>query len=871
MSSSSRGILSNYKISSILGKGTFSTVKLAKDIRTNEEIAIKILEKNKIKSTRDYNRINREIDIVKNISHINIVQVYEIKEDTDKYYILMEYCERGELFDLILSKRHLSEEDSAYYFYQLVNGLEYIHINNIIHRDLKPENLLLTKNNLLKIIDFGLSNYNPKDNLLSTPCGSPCYASPEMVSGKKYNGFTNDVWSMGIILYAMIYGYLPFENVNNNNDILFQKIRECKVDYPKNRCLLALDLLKKILVPDCDKRITIKEIKKHDLYLKGKNIFRRKHKDINIDEVENRILNNGLRNNIKHNRIKKSFKKFSNSEFSSMIYDFYDNESNLIDKNNFNNNITDNTFKKTEKKYLNRRNINNISPENKKNNYLNNKYYIKSQNKNRQISSIDKNNFSILSTNYVIGRETFSYNINNNTDLKINSKNIQREKNYIPLSTDKVDKTDRLSKTKFKPRNIIMKEKLYPSSHKINFSDKFPDLNSLSMENDVIKEPIINEPLTHNKRKKQNFENYCTSEIKKMISDKNKINTYTHNKEIKPISVINIRPKKALKINTISPDKKEINMNFRQKYGINRIKLESKNNENIKTREKIYLNNDYLNKSNEKIENNKYNNITHISNSSHINTNEINDKFFNNINASNLRAKYSEDKINNKASYYINKRTDTSIGRNNYLKNNKEIMPNQNTRQKKLSYIIIQTNNKNNYASITNNIRRKIEKRYNNSNIKEQEESIEKGKEESSNYKNKIYYSKKFDKKEINKYNINNRQYENQKTEKNKRNHEIYTYIHKNTNEIKDKNNIMNNNYKYQVNNYKEKEEISKINNSYENDIRYDKNSRVNNKFNININKLRKSNLPSITIDMNILNMNNNKYLKLYNAIKNKL
>ena len=280
MSSISKGILSDYTINSTLGKGTFSTVKLATNKRTNEKIAIKILEKNKIKTTRDFNRINREINIAKNINHLNIVQFLEIKEDLDKYYILMEYCENGELFDLILSKKKLSEDEAAYYFYQLVNGLEYIHMNNIIHRDLKPENLLLTKNNILKIIDFGLSNYNPGDNLLTTPCGSPCYASPEMVSGKKYNGITNDIWSIGIILYAMIYGYLPFENENGNNELLFRRIRECKIDYPQNNCVLALDLLKQILVRDFNERITINGIKKHKFYLKGKFLFRRKHREI---------------------------------------------------------------------------------------------------------------------------------------------------------------------------------------------------------------------------------------------------------------------------------------------------------------------------------------------------------------------------------------------------------------------------------------------------------------------------------------------------------------------------------------------------------------------------------------------------------------
>ena len=266
-SESKNEILSNYKITKIIGKGTFSIVKLAIDKEKNEKIAIKILDKDKIKNKRDLKRIEREISMVKTIDHPNIAKVFDIKEDEDKIYIIMEYCEKGELFNVILEKHKLTEEESAYYYFQIINGLEYIHMNNIIHRDLKPENLLLTKDNILKIIDFGLSNYNTNDNLLSTPCGSPCYASPEMVSGERYNGFTSDIWSTGIILYAMIYGYLPFENINNDNDLLFRKITECKVDYPRNSCIFALDLIKKILIPDPNERITIEDIKKHKFYI----------------------------------------------------------------------------------------------------------------------------------------------------------------------------------------------------------------------------------------------------------------------------------------------------------------------------------------------------------------------------------------------------------------------------------------------------------------------------------------------------------------------------------------------------------------------------------------------------------------------------
>ena len=877
MSSISTGILSNYIIDSTLGKGTFSIVKLAKDIRTNEEIAIKILEKNKIKNIRDYNRIKREINIVKKINHINIAQVFEIKEDLNKYYILMEYCEKGELFDLILSKRKLSEEESAYYFYQLVNGLEYIHKNNIIHRDLKPENLLLTKNNILKIIDFGLSNYNPEDNLLSTPCGSPCYASPEMVSGKKYNGITSDIWSIGIILYAMIYGFLPFENINNNNDLLFRKIRECKVDYPKNKCLLALDLLKKILVKDFNERITIIEIKKEKFYLKGRHIFKRKHKDINLEKVENNY-NLKINNTSREKNIKKTIKKISKSELSSIINDFYDKDYSSSDKNCLNNNITYNNIKSTDKKMINKRNIPSISQEpNKRNNYYNIKYYIRSQSKNKHLPNIDNNHFSILTTNKESGRETFTYNINNKTEIDTNH-HIQRETEYLPMNRSHLDKTERISNTKLKPRLNVKneKEKLYPSSYKINYSDKFPDLNSFSMEKDIIKEPLSN--IRRNKEDNDK-ENYSTSEIKKIISDKNKINKRFKIKEMKPLYSKNYRNKKLLHLNMISPektpDKKEINYNIIKKFGLIKNNIQKKNNNELsKNKENININNNlynngYLNKSSDIRTNDNYDNITftHISNSKNLNINLNKTKYYNNINTKNLRAKFSEDKIKNKTSNDINNRIDTYIDKNNYINNNIAIYSGQNTKHKKYSYSNVQNNN-NNYSSITNdtdNKRRRNHRRFNISNTKENEESKEKGKEE-LNIKTKNYSNiKKI-------YGYNNKQYEYQRTERNRNHHEIYTYIHKNTNDIKNKNEHTNNNFiinKYRINTNQEKEEISKINNSYDKESKYDKNIITNNK--ININKFNMSNLPSITIDMNILNKNNSKYLKFYDAIKNKL
>ena len=264
--------IGNYMIKRTLGQGTFGKVRLGIYLPTHEKVAVKILEKSKIREKDDEIRVKREFEMLTKFNHINVILVTEIFESYDSYYSVMEYCEGGELFNYIVKKKRLSEEESAFFYYQIINGLEYIHSLNMVHRDLKPENLLLTRDHILKIIDFGLSNYfYDKNKLLSTPCGSPCYASPEMVSGKKYNGFKIDIWSSGIVLYAMLCGFLPFED--KDNEILFKKIRKCKLEFPHHISLISKDLIKKILVTNPDKRISIKEIKRHPFFLKGKTIF----------------------------------------------------------------------------------------------------------------------------------------------------------------------------------------------------------------------------------------------------------------------------------------------------------------------------------------------------------------------------------------------------------------------------------------------------------------------------------------------------------------------------------------------------------------------------------------------------------------------
>ena len=262
--------INNYIIKETIGSGTFAKVKLCHHVPTNTTYAIKILIKSKIPET-DLIFIQRELLLLKELSHPNIIKLIETFETPERYFIVTEFCENGELYNIIVNNQRLSNDVAALFYYQLINGLECIHNKNIAHRDIKPENLLITQNKFLKIIDFGLSNYLPEDGLLETPCGSPGYASPEMVSGSKYEGIKHDIWSSGVVLYAMLCGYLPFEE--ENNDLLFKKIIACDLEYPSFLHEDAKALIMKILVQDCDERLSIEQIKEEPFYLLGKQIY----------------------------------------------------------------------------------------------------------------------------------------------------------------------------------------------------------------------------------------------------------------------------------------------------------------------------------------------------------------------------------------------------------------------------------------------------------------------------------------------------------------------------------------------------------------------------------------------------------------------
>ncbi|KAG9444974.1 hypothetical protein H6P81_016314 [Aristolochia fimbriata] len=259
--SSADMILPNYKLGKTLGIGSFGKVKIAEHALTGHKVAIKILNRRKIKNLEMEEKVRREIKILRLFMHPHIIRLYEVIETPTDIYVVMEYVKSGELFDYIVEKGRLQEDEARCFFQQIISGVEYCHRNMVVHRDLKPENLLLDSKYNVKIADFGLSNIMRDGHFLKTSCGSPNYAAPEVISGRLYAGPEVDVWSCGVILYALLCGTLPFDDENIPN--LFKKIKGGIYTLPSHLSAGARDLIPRMLVVDPMKRMTIPDIRQH--------------------------------------------------------------------------------------------------------------------------------------------------------------------------------------------------------------------------------------------------------------------------------------------------------------------------------------------------------------------------------------------------------------------------------------------------------------------------------------------------------------------------------------------------------------------------------------------------------------------------------
>ena len=585
-----------------LGEGTFGTVRLGTNKQTGEKVAIKILEKIKMINYDDKKRLEREINILKKIHHPNIVKVFCVIETERQIFIVMEYIKGNELFQYIVLKRKLEEEEACYFFLQIINCIDYLHKLKIAHRDLKAENIIIEQNKKeIKLIDFGLSNTYENGQLLSTACGSPIYAAPEMLEGKLYKGSTVDIWSAGVILYYMLCGTFPFEDVSNDN--LYRKIIKGKFDIPKSISKNAKDLINKILVVSPSKRINIKDIKKHPWVLKYletnqnfENIFKNIGLDmgkyvIPIDEdIVNEINNKykvekvQIRKNILYNivnDISTLYYLILNKKCKDGIKSIADMKSDIFenyikDKNNllssYNNNIN-NVFNKRKygpdepnEKSLENKDSNNI--ENNENN----------ENNELKDEKIFKDNKSYTN----IGKPNEDANILSDSDKK----DMENKRNKC-ISVDK-QYNKRNQKVDFIKKNIIINRNKKDISKDLSFnyltvkskdsylkkSEKKSNLDFTMAVN--VKHKIDNIKTKFNNKKNQS----CTKKTKDFndsISKSVKVNK--EKKRIKIQKTDNLTKKEILRENKKSLNKTvHLDTKYKEKKHNKSISFNNNNN-----------------------------------------------------------------------------------------------------------------------------------------------------------------------------------------------------------------------------------------------------------------------------------------------------
>lgn len=249
-----------YSVRETIGTGGFAKVKRAVHLLTGEKCAVKIMDKKSLGD--DLPRIYLEIEAMKNLSHQHICKIFQVIETQDQIFMVLEHCPNGELFDYIVARDKLTENEARQFFRQIVSALGFMHRQGFVHRDLKPENLLLDKNHKLKLIDFGLcAKTSNKDLKLKTCCGSPAYAAPELIMGKEYMGPEADVWSLGVLLFAILCGYLPFDDDNISN--LYKKIQSGRYTVPDSLSPTCADLISNLLQVDPKKRLSMDQLLLH--------------------------------------------------------------------------------------------------------------------------------------------------------------------------------------------------------------------------------------------------------------------------------------------------------------------------------------------------------------------------------------------------------------------------------------------------------------------------------------------------------------------------------------------------------------------------------------------------------------------------------
>jgi len=254
-----------YRIGKMLGKGAFGRVNLAMHKMCHQLVAVKSINKQYLSEDESSKKkLMQEIMILQKIRHGNIVKLYDSFETGKHVVFVMEMCSGGDLLNYVRKRRKLPEDVAKYVFRQVVDGLAYCHAKRIVHRDVKLDNILLNVDGTVKLCDFGVSKQVKEGEIMNEQCGTPAYIAPEILRDKGYTGFAVDVWSLGVCLYAMLYGTVPFKA--NNMSELHQLILKAKYSMKDEKAEVsdeAKGLIRALLDPDCQKRPSLKQVKKH--------------------------------------------------------------------------------------------------------------------------------------------------------------------------------------------------------------------------------------------------------------------------------------------------------------------------------------------------------------------------------------------------------------------------------------------------------------------------------------------------------------------------------------------------------------------------------------------------------------------------------
>ena len=898
--------IGNYILSTTIGKGTFSKVKLGIHLPTQKKVAIKILDRDKIRDESDLERISREIHILTVLRHPNIAQLYETITSERHIYIVMEYVEGRDLFQYIYSLQKLPELRASQLFRQLIACLEYIHTLGIVHRDIKPENILLNKQKtILKLVDFGLSNSYKHGDLLKTACGSPCYAAPEMISGKEYNGLYSDLWSCGVVLYCMLVGKLPFDD--EDIKVLYYNIKSANYYIPPFLSKFAQDILKRILTTNPKRRISLEELKDHPFFLLGERTPMLKGLLIGVENipVDMEIIS----------EMKKNYFEDKDSIDEDYIVS-------MIQKNNHNNITTiyyllykekvENIFNNTSikvKKYSKEKEIKNEENTNVIKNKINSKEK-KGNDFGLKLKEIFNNKTKNKKRNKNYNDETVS-DINNNIEIITpnNELNTSSGKNYDWKKSDKLFNLSTIKKISFEKKKIqepnnndINDINNVSNINNINNINNFNNINNINNNNDgnrfnvLVINNFMSDQQSQSSTKNKNNSNILTINIGgsgtndldnnnnsnqnnniNNISNNNKFsnnsNNYNAQLNINDIIINKLQKKRCNSRNS----KRLSNINYNYKKNKTESILGQSGigkNQNMIDLNSFGINGNNIDYENDNNMNNEINfNTKKISNRNNSNQKNINNENnFKKLNTFNLKSfkecknyilNSPDDSIVNDDNLNDNNKTNNDLNDLNYQKHYNYI--NQNIKQNKIKN---KDNNYNEEYNGKNHFKKYIKKLFD-----EHNENLSYS-ENTPLYLSNIAGNNNFNNKSIN-LNYNDSSSTNTKNNRNKStNYKInnkffkkiekdkeYIGLNKSTNIEDNKKNILQSDIRSFKNNYLNNEINNKINND---------NNNNNGKKNINIlNNIKNLDSNQKTKKIKEYNLKNKNQIRGHNNINN--